>query len=352
MKKALLVIGDKYIKGKRPERSFAKFVRYARKLKGEKKLELAVINYSQLLSKKIPPIKSPRILVVFFFPYKYWNRNIEIYPDERIYGDKKFGREFKSFFRKIEKTIAKYYKGRQIEYLNSPGAICLDRDKKASKALLEKNAILSPRTFKVFSFIDIQRMLNKGMGLYIKPRFGALGKGITYIDKEGVISNFAFRRGKILSRPYDCDWRFGRVKDKRRFIHELLKRGFLCEEAITPATFEARRFDFRVYVMFGRVVYMYAKSSPADVWVTNWSQGGRIDKKGIILRGLAKGKKAQLKKLAKKTARALGLDFAGIDIIFSEGLKTAYVLEGNAFPGYEKGFDLMKSLLKFVADSG
>jgi glutathione synthase/RimK-type ligase-like ATP-grasp enzyme len=122
----------------------------------------------------------------------------------------------------------------------------------------------------------------------------------------------------------------------------------LKTDAIDSAVFKERRFDFRVYVMFGKVVYLYAKSSPVESYVTNWSQGGRIDKKKKILKALPKEKVTRIKKLAKRAARALGLNFAGIDIICSQDLKSAYVLEGNAFPGYEKGFDLMKCLLNRI----
>ncbi len=345
MKKVLLVIGDEKINRIKTNPSLIKFVQYAKKLESKGRIELKVINYAQLLSGKVPQIEAPGILVVPFFPYKYWNRNIEVYPDDRIYGDEKFGREFKIFFKKVERAIAEYYKGKRIKYLNSPQACFLDRDKKASKALLRKGDIPAPRTFSASSFADIQKLLKKGVNLYIKPRFGALGKGITYVDREGVVSNFLLRKGKVISRAYEYNWPFARVKEKEILLNILLKRGFICEEAIAPAIFKKRRFDFRVYVIFGKVVYLYGKSSPAEFCVTNWSQGGRIDRRNKILKALPKQKITQLKSLAKKAAALLGLNFAGIDIIFSQDLKNAYVLEGNAFPGYEKGFDLMKCLL-------
>lgn len=345
-KKTLLVIGDEKISRNRPYVSFLRFVKHAHRLKDkEKSFDLKVIGYSQLLSGKLPKIEAPSIKVVFFFPYKYWNRHIEIYPDERIYGDKKFGQEFKAFFKKAKKAIEGYYQGKSIEYLNSPNACYLDRDKKASKDLLRKNKVPTPRPQRASSFADIQRLLNKRAGLYIKPRFGSMGKGITYVDKQGVTSNFLFRQGRLKSRPSDFNWRFTRIKDEEIFLNKLLERGFICEEAIQPAIFRKRRFDFRIYVMFGKVVYLYAKSSPAQYCVTNWSQGGRLDKKQRILRTLTKEKVTILEQIAREATRALGLNFAGVDIIFSQDLKDAYVIEANAFPGYEKGFDLMKCLL-------
>ena len=348
MKKALLVIGDEKIARKRPHISFRRFIGHARRLKNKEPFELKIINYTQLLSKAAPAISASLIKVIFFFPYQYWNRNIETYQNGKIYGDKTFGGQFRVFFKEVKKTIEAHYAGKKIEYLIHPRLCCLDRDKQASKNALTKGAISTPRTFSVSSFRGVQRLLSQGLDLYIKPRFGAMGKGITYLNKEEAVSNFLFRRGEVISRLSDFNWKFSRIKDRQTFIKQLLKKGFICEEAIRPAIFKGRRFDFRVYVLFGKVIYFYAKSSEAGSCVTNWSQGGRIDKRETILRKFPKQKIAVLKNLARKAARTLGLNFAGVDIIFSENLKNAYVLEGNAFPGHEKSFDLMKSLAEKI----
>lgn len=349
LKKTLLIIGDKEIAPNRPYVSFSRFLRHVRKLKGKSKdVEFKVISYDQLLEKQIPEISSLSVKVIFFFPYQYWDRHIETYQNGKVYGDKDFGGQFKLFFKKVKKIIEESYKTKKIEYLINPKLCYLDRDKQASKDILAKSAVSTPRTFKVSSFKAVQKILDQGLNLYIKPRFGAMGKGITYLNKNETISNFLFRKGEVISRLSDFNWPFKRIKDRESFINRLLDRGFICEEAIAPAIFQGRRFDFRVYVLFGKVVYYYAKSSKAGTCVTNWSQGGRIDKKKIILNEFPKQKIVMLKKLAKQAVSTLGLNFAGVDIIFSEDLEKAYVLEGNAFPGYEKGFDLMKSLAEKV----
>jgi glutathione synthase/RimK-type ligase-like ATP-grasp enzyme len=289
--------------------------------------------------------------VLFFFPYKYWNRNIEVYQDNRVYGGEKFGRKFKDFFKDVKRSINGYYSGKKIKYVNSPEACWRDRDKKASKDLLHRRGIPTPRTFQLSSFTRIQQLRKNGINLYLKPRFGALGKGIVYVDREGVNSNLPFHKGRVVSKPYYYNkWRFAAIKpkDERRFFNRILKKGFVCEQAIEPPVYRKRRFDFRVYVLFGKVVYLYARSSPEHFCVTNWTQGGRIDKRKVILKSLPAEKIERVKRLAKRAARALELNYAGIDIILSRNLKKAYVLEGNAFPGYEKGFDLMKSLLKHI----
>ena len=345
VKKALLIIGDERITRKRPYISYLTFIRSVQKLASKTNFELKLINYRQLFSGKAPPIASPSATVVLFFPYRYWNRHIEVYADGRIYGDRVFGRKFRDFLNRVKQAVERSYPGKNISYLNPPDACFLDRDKQASKELLRENGLLVPRAFSAACFKDIQRLTKNGKQLYIKPRFGSMGKGLSYTDGDKLISNFNYRGGKIISRPSDFNWPFRRIKDQRGFLNQLLKRGFICEEAIRPAVYKNKRYDFRVYVIFGKVVYLYVKSSPAGSCLTNWSQGGKIDKKRRILNRIPRQKITRLKKLAKKAAAVLKLNFAGIDIIFSQDLKQVYVLEANAFPGYEKGFNLQRCLV-------
>ena len=162
-KKALLVIGEATITKNRPYVSFGKFVRYAQIISKRKGLEFKVINYEQLLSGEIPEISAAKIKAVFFFPYRYWNRNIETYQDGRLYGDSQFGREFKVFFKMVQRAMERNFADKEISYLNPPQICYLDRDKLASKKILDKNAIPTPRTFNVSSFSGIQRLLNNNV---------------------------------------------------------------------------------------------------------------------------------------------------------------------------------------------
>lgn len=346
--KTLLIIGDKNIQRNRPYMSFRRFCGYALKRAKKDNFDLKVISYAQLILGKTPAINASTVKIVLFFPYKFWNRDIERYREGRVYGERVFGSEFKGYLRRVKRIITRELKGKKIIYVNSPDACCVDRDKKMSKMLLEKNAVPTPQLFKPTSVKQLKTLLDEGKSLYIKPRFGAMGKGITYVNKENLISNFLFRKGALVSRSRDFNWKSARIRNKDGFLGELLKKGFICEEAINPSAHKGRRFDFRVYVMFGKVVYLYAKSSPENSLVTNWSQGGSIDKRKTILKTLPREQLLRLQELAKRTAQTLDLNFAGIDIIFSRDYKNVYVLEGNAFPGYEKGFDLMKCLLDLV----
>ena len=116
-KKTLLIIGDKEIASNRPYISLAKFLRHLRRLKMRRaNVEFKAINYDQLLENKAPRIHNPLVKVIFFFPYQYWNRHIEIYQQGKIYGDKIFGGQFKSFFEQVKKAIEASYQDKKIEY--------------------------------------------------------------------------------------------------------------------------------------------------------------------------------------------------------------------------------------------
>jgi len=348
MGKALLIIGDRKINSRKLAPSFNTFVEHIKKLKSGD-LEVWIINYKDVLTGNLPSFFSPVLNVMLFFPYEYWNKNIEVYrKDQRIYGDKKFGKEYEKFFRRIEKAIKKKYRNKRIKYINPPKSSVLERDKKRSKSLFIKNDIPTPKFFNVRNPRDIQRLIAKGTSLYIKPRFGAMGKGITYLNRELMVTNFLFRKGKVISRLYDYNWRFSKIKegDRNKFLKVLISRGFICEEAIEPPIVKGRRFDFRVYCIYGQIPYYYIKTKPCSSPVTNWAQGGRIEKRRNFSKYVSKAKIKMVKSLARKVAKNLNLNYAGVDIIFSKDLRKIYVLEAHSFPGFEKRFDLMSYLAR------
>ena len=348
--KALLVIGDGKIHRLKSAPSFKSFVKYIEGVK-QKREEIYIINYQDVFDNNLPGIANHVLNIALFFPYEYWNKNIEVYKkDSRVYGDKKFGREYKIFFEKVDKLIKKKYCDKKIQYVNPPKSSILERDKGESKKLFQKKNIPTPESFDVKSPRDIRQILNQGIPLYIKPRFGAFGKGITCANKDAIVTNFLFRKGRIISRRYDYNWRFSKIKDKDRngFLKAMLSNGCICEEAIDPSVYKDRRFDFRVYCIYGKIVYYYIRSTPASSPVTNWSQGGRIEKKKDFPKYISRDIIKRVKSLAKRVARELELNYAGIDIILSKDLKKAFVLEAHSFPGYEKGFDLMSCLAKNI----
>ena len=94
--------------------------------------------------------------------------------------------------------------------------------------------------------------------------------------------------------------------------------------------------------------YFYAKSAPVKSFITNWSQGGRIEKKAFLNKALSKSDIEKVKSVAIKAAKVIDLKFAGVDVIIDRDTKKTYVLEIQSFPGYERGYTLMKHLANTI----
>jgi len=350
MSKAILVIGDSRESIKKPAKSFLSFIKHLKNLTPAY-MVYRIVSYNKVLDDKLPVLDASHIYVVLFFPFEYWNKNIEVYKGkERIYGNMSFGRKYKEFFKNIEKKIRRAYRGKRIEFLNEPTASVNERDKFQAKRIFNRNSIATPRKINVRHIGDIEKIVQKGKPIYAKPRFGAMGKGITYIDRDMFITNFAFKNDRIFSKYSDFGWKFKRVRGKKveRLINSLVRERFVFEESIAHPVYRNKRFDFRVHVVYGKTPYYYIKTMPSVSPITNWTQGGRIEKKKNFKKYIKRNHMGRVIGQAKRVAKALGLNYAGIDIVLTNDYKTAYCLEAHSFPGYEKGFDIMKYLVKDI----
>jgi len=352
MEKALLVIGEKKrLKGKALDPSRNAFVRHVTRRAGKKSIILTA-NYKNILTNDLPDIPTDHVIILLFFPFQYWNKNIEVYDkDSRVYGDNNFGGDFEKFFQKIQKLLAKKYRDKTVEYVNPLEASVLDRDKKECKKFFQKHKIPIAKSHDVKNLKELEQVLGRGVSLYIKPRFGSMGKGISYISNGLLITNFLFQKGKVISHPYDCNWRFHEITrpvDRNKFLKAMISRGFIFEEAIDPPVHRGRRSDFRIYCVYGKVHYYYVRSTPAVSLVTNWSQGGKIEKRSSFSKYISTTNLKRVESLARRVARDLQMNYAGIDVIFSKDYKDLFVLEAHSFPAYEKGYDLMDSLAKKI----
>ncbi len=83
--------------------------------------------------------------------------------------------------------------------------------------------------------------------------------------------------------------------------------------------------DFRVDIVDGEFVSCYGRRAPKDSWKTNVTSGG-----SIFLRDA----NDELVETAKKAALAVGLDIAGVDIIYDIDKEEYVVLEVNGIPAF------------------
>ncbi|MCH8328882.1 MAG: hypothetical protein IIB81_00645 [Nanoarchaeota archaeon] len=341
--KTLLILGD--------EKDFDTYL----KLIGQKRffhgssIRVKHIDYLSLLKNKLPSIVSKEIIIFPCFPFSYWDKYIEPKDYKGVYGNKSFYTKFVAFWKEVEQIVGDAYKDKNIIYINQPQYLAKDRDKELTKKMVEKVGILVPKSFSIKTPNEIFSLLDKGFKLFIKVRYGSMGKGITYLEKGRWMTNFRFKNNKIVSKKSDYGWKFINFTNKTSFLRQMLKQDIIIEEAINPLLIKGRKFDLRMYVYKNKILYIYGRSNEAKAVTTNISQGA-IGEKASFANLLPKKQLETAKKAAIKAIRALGLNFGGVDIMLCADKKNAMFIEVNTFPGFPKvrRFNLSKYLIKEI----
>ncbi len=303
------------------------------------------VSYEALLNGRIPKIKTEKVIIFFFFPFVYWNKHIEHRRYRGTYGNITFHRKFKHFCQKVVGIIKYCLPDKDLLFINDPLRSSLYRDKKLVMTTLAKEGISIPHLFDTKSVDDINRLLEKGRKLFIKPQCGSMGKGITFLQRGDWQTNFEFKNNRIVSRKSDRGWRFRDVTANTKFLESLLQKDVLIEEAVESLSTKGDKIDFRVYTFFDKVLYVYPRRNRADGVTTNISQGGR----GApgLLRTIPDRVLSEIKKTTIKATEVLKLNFTGIDVIIDKTLKDFYVIDVNMFPGFPKTktFNLPRRLI-------
>ena len=83
--------------------------------------------------------------------------------------------------------------------------------------------------------------------------------------------------------------------------------------------------DFRVDIVDGKFVACYGRKASGRDWRTNITSGG-----SVILREA----NDEIVDLAKRATKAIGLEIAGVDILYDEEKAEYVVLEVNGIPAF------------------
>lgn len=311
----------------------------------------AMTTYERLESGRLPKIKSDSVIVFPFFPFHYWDKNIETHRYRGVYGNEEFYNKFRVFWSRIYEKLNHFYGPERLSYINHPTRIASARDKVLSKTAMRDEGVNVTHEVFARNNREILKLINdEGKRLFIKVRYGSMGKGIAYLERGRWMTNFRYRSGRIVSLHSDHGWSFIDVTDNKEFLKKLLSKDIIIEEAVDPHRVDGLIYDLRFYVCCGQVIYIYPRTNAAESITTNISQGG-IGKNSRFLRRLPKRIIKEAERSAIKAAGAVGLKFAGVDIMPDARLKNAYVIEINAFPGFPKAkkFNLSKRILKRIA---
>ena len=346
MDKTLLILGD--------ECDWASYNRFCKEIRknGSNNLDTIIATYKQLELNQLPAIESDSIMIYLFFPFEYWDENIEHEGYQGVYGNSEFYKKFRAFWTEINRMLNTSYNGKKLCFINHPLRISADRDKELTKTILAKAGIEVPVQIFTRNYADILRLVNGGeKKLFLKVRYGSMGKGITYLEKGKWKTNFRFEDGEIVSRHSDRGWTFIDITNNIDFLKVLLTKDIIIEEVVDAPLINGLKFDLRVYTCFGKVLYIYLRTNKKEAITTNISQGGQ-KRNASFLKKLPEHVIQKVSQTAVKATKALGLDFAGVDIMISKDLKHAYVIELNAFPNIIKtrGFNLSRRIIKKIEE--
>ncbi len=181
--------------------------------------------------------------------------------------------------------------------LNGAESIVLARDKVRSLQLLGRHGVRVPRTVSMRTLTGMEEALSivGGCPAIVKLQNGTQGVGTMIADSE-----------QALFALVETLWAMGQQIVLQEFIRE------------------AKGSDVRAFVVGGRVVAAMRRTAPEGEFRSNIHRGAR---------GEAVTLSKKFKTCALKSARALGLEIAGVDILAAGD--EPLVVEVNCSPGLE-----------------
>lgn len=209
-----------------------------------------------------------------------------------------------------------------VPVYNDARAIERSVDKSMTSLLLHAAGVPTPPTWATESVAEARRIVMReaaaGHALVLKPLFGSQGKGLALVGRVGG----RHQALPALKGPY------GGLAYLQRFV---------------PAASEPG-FDWRVLVVGGRAVAAMRRVS--SFWVHNVAQGARCEAAELT---------PALARLAESAARTLEMDYAGIDILPTDGAAPLQVIEVNgvaAWQGLQRvtPFNIARALVDDLLD--
>lgn len=190
------------------------------------------------------------------------------------------------------------YEHMNIPVYNSARAIEKTVDKAMTSFLLHHAGIPTPETWVSESaehlYSLIAQVHQQGESVVLKPLFGSQGRAIQCIHPQDIIPDLT---------PY------AGVYYLQKFVH-------------TKKTSDNNYYDWRIFVVNHQTKAIMLRRNTQ--WLTNYNQGAQCQFVAYD---------QQLSQLAEAATRAIGIDYAGVDIIRDKTGK-AYVLEINSMPAW------------------
>lgn len=195
---------------------------------------------------------------------------------------------------------------------NDARAIERTVDKAMTSVLLKESGVPTPETWVCESRAEaeslVARELSLSRRLVMKPLFGSQGIGVALIDTPASVPDVAG---------------FGGVYYLQRYVESRHGEGWR---------------DWRVLVVANRAIAVMQRRSPH--WITNRARGGRCHAVDLD---------RPLCELAEQAARAVDIDYAGVDLL-QDGGGRLLVTEVNSVPAWYglqgvSGFNIAERLI-------
>jgi RimK family alpha-L-glutamate ligase len=195
-----------------------------------------------------------------------------------------------------------------VHIFNRPSALLAAHDKLITARLLTKAGIPHPRTRRLHHAATLDGL---ALPVVVKPRFGSWGRDVELCGDRRAFADY-------IRRMQRRDW---------------WRTGGVVQELVPP-----RSNDLRVIVAGDEVVGAAARVAAPGEWRTNVALGGR---------SLAATPPAEACELALAAARALGIDFAGVDLLPDEGGWVVLEVNGavDVTPAYSLAQDVHAAAL-------
>jgi RimK family alpha-L-glutamate ligase len=199
-----------------------------------------------------------------------------------------------------------------VRVMNSPRAIERSVDKFYASVILQRAGLATPDTVVCECSDEALAAFRRFGDVVVKPLFGSMGLGMVRVTDE----EMAFRVFRTI---------------------DLVRGVYYVQRTIDHAG-----SDVRVFVVGDRVVGAIERTAPpgGSPWRTNVSRGGAAH--AIAL-------PPALCAMAIEAARAIGADYAGVDLLPARD-GTVYVLEINGIPGWQglqqaTGIDVARAIV-------
>ncbi len=214
--------------------------------------------------------------------------------------------------RSYDFVLSRALESKGVRLINSSMAMFVARNKALTSVFLNAHSVPTPKTIyankssytETLCFFD-------GKSFVLKTPIGSKGEGVFLIDSERKYNDLVAKHGYPLQ----------------------------FQEYIA----ESRGMDIRSYVVGNRVVGAVKRISDSD-FRSNFSLGGRVELVELT---------EEIVDISLRAAKAVGLEFAGIDLLMSD--RGLLVCEVNGNAGFRSitsvsDIDMVKLLFDYIVD--